>query len=69
MFYITLNKPIVMCFGIQSTPKKFTTNAKTSCAFLLGVNESKLTITQTYLTKISKTYVFSFKPNSITFHD
>lgn len=69
MFYITLNKPIVMRFGIQSTPKKFTTNAKTSCALLLGVNKSKLTITQTYFTKIGKTYVFFFEPNLVTFHD
>jgi hypothetical protein len=69
MFYITLNRPIVMCFDIQSTFKKFTTNAKTSCALLLGVHKSKLTITQTYFTKNGKTYVFSFQPNSVTFHD
>jgi len=37
-----------MRFSIQSTLKKFTTNAKTSCAFILGVNKSKLIITQTY---------------------
>jgi hypothetical protein len=58
MFYITLNKPIVMRFGIQSTPKKLTTNAKTSRAFLLGVNKSKLTINKHILPKLVKHMFF-----------
>jgi hypothetical protein len=40
------NKPIVTWFGIQSIPKKFTTNVKTSCS-LLDIQKSKLLVVDT----------------------
>jgi hypothetical protein len=40
-----------MCFGMQFSPKKFT-----SCA-LLDIHKSKLVIVETHLSKIGKTYV------------
>jgi hypothetical protein len=53
------NKSIVMCLGIQFSPKKFPTNAKTPCA-ILNMHKSKFAIIKTNFTKIGKTYVYFF---------
>jgi hypothetical protein len=58
---------IIACFSTQSSHKKFTTNAKTSCA-PLDIQRLKLAITKTQSIKTSQTnvcFVFSIRSGNI----
>ncbi len=59
LFYVssTSNKLIIMCFGIQFSPKKFITNLKTSLAHS-NIHKSKLVIVETNFTKTNKPCLF-----------
>jgi hypothetical protein len=58
-----------MCFGYQSTARKFMTNAKISCPHF-NIHKSKLIVVEWHYVKTSKTYnylIFSTEQDNNSF--